>query len=149
MKRSTFAIPIACSLVFLATAAVATDMPQQKAGLWETRIQHSSSKGDDKPGVAQNCLDASALAQGKQTAEEYAKKNCSKNDTHQEGGKWITDTVCKVGSSTMSNHSVTQFISDDAYHTESTITYDPPISGRTGTKTTVDGKWLGACKPAG
>lgn len=148
--RSRFAIPVTLGLLTFFISASAAEGPQQKPGLWETHIQHAgSNKGSDKAGAAQNCLDAAALAQGKKSGEEYAKKNCSKNDTRQEGGKWISDMVCNAGGSTMTTHSVTQFNGEDSYHTEMTITYDPPEPGQTHTTTTVDGKWLGACKPAG
>ena len=45
----------------------------------------------------------------------------------------------------MSSHSTTVF-SDNAYHTELTTTYEPPMPGLARTSTTVDGKWIGACK---
>jgi hypothetical protein len=147
--RFRFAIPVAIGLSNLFVSANAVEVPQQKPGMWETHIQHAGNRSSDKTGVAQNCLDAAALAEGKKSGEDYAKKNCSKNDTRQEGGKWVSDMVCKVGDRTMTTRSVTQFNGEDAYHTEMTVTYDPPEAGRTSTTTTVDGKWLGACKPAG
>ena len=150
MKRSMFAIPLVVGLGFSFVVAGPAEQPQQKPGLWETRIQHASNnKGANKPGVAQNCLDASTIAHSRETADEYAKKNCSKNDTRKEGAKWITDIVCKAGNSTMSSHAVTEFKGDDAYHTENSVTFDPPESGLTSTTTTIDGKWLGACKTSG
>lgn len=149
MKRFVFAVLIIPGLLIFSVAAGAVEGPQQKPGLWETRMQHSyTGKGAPKLGTTQVCIDASSLAQGKKTADDYATKNCSKNEVRQEGSKWITDTVCKMGSSTMSNHSMTEFSGENAYHTEMTMTYDPPMDGRSGTNVTIDGKWLGACNPA-
>jgi hypothetical protein len=77
--------------------------------------------------------------------DDYNKKNCSKNETRQEGGKWITDRLCKVGDSAMSSHSVVAFDGDDAYHTQSTATYDPPLNGQSRKSVTVDARWLDTC----
>jgi hypothetical protein len=146
MHPSTLAVLVIPVLTLFAVAAGADEGPQQKPGLWETHLQNTSDKqGAGKPGIAQNCLDAAAMAHGKQVAEEYTKKNCSKHETRHVGGKWVSDLVCKVGTSTMTTHSVTDS-SDNAYHTVMTTTYDPPMAGRSQTSMTVDGKWLGACK---
>ena len=148
MKFVALVIPAACGLLFCSIVAAA-DTPPQKPGLWETRMQQSpGGRGGDQPHTLQVCIDPETLAHGKQTADDYAKKNCSKNETHHEGAKWISDMVCKAGKSTMSTHSVTEFSGENAYHTQMTMSYDPPLGGRAGSTTTVDGKWLGACKPA-
>lgn len=144
MKRSIGGISIAGSMLLVSGAVCAIELPQQKIGLWETRMQHSGGKHNER--ASQHCIDAEALAHGKQVADDYAKKNCSKNETRQEGGAWISDMVCTAGGSTMSTRSVTTFDGTDAYHTEMKVSYEPPVAGQTASTTTVDGKWLGACK---
>lgn len=146
MHPSTLAVLVIPVLTLFAVAAGADEGPQQKPGLWETHLQPTSDKnGAGRSGTTQHCLDAAAIAHGKQVGEEYMKKNCSKHQTRHEGGKWVSDMVCTVGTSTMTSHSVTDS-SDNAYHTVMTTTYDPPMAGRSQTSTTIDGKWLGACK---
>lgn len=124
-----------------------SELPTAKPGLWEIHMSHAGGPGETHAGVTQQCLDPGAIAEGKKTAEDYAKANCSKNVTTGGGGRWVSDLVCKVGSSTMTTHTVTAMASENAYHTDLTTTYDPPVAGRATTTTTVDGKWIGACKP--
>jgi hypothetical protein len=147
MKHSTIVALTVLGLCVVSIDAGAVETPQMKPGLWEIRMQHSSDgKGADKPTIVNQCKDASMIARGKQAAEDYAKKNCSKNETRREGSKWVSDTVCKVGGSTMSSHTVTN-VSDNAYHTENTTTFDPPTPGHSRSSTTIDGKWLKTCTP--
>jgi hypothetical protein len=79
------------------------------------------------------------------TAADYAKKNCSKNETRQSGTQWVTDMVCAVGAGTMTSHSVTDMASNSVYHTDATSTFDPPTAGHSRTNTIMDGTWLGPC----
>jgi hypothetical protein len=129
----------------LTVAAAGVDPPSIRPGQWEFRIQHSvDGKTDVQPGKYERCQDANALAQARVKAAEYAKTHCSKNDTRQEGGKWVNDLVCKTGASTSTSHTVTDYTGDTTYHTEMTTTSDPP-DGRS--VAIIDGKWLRACQP--
>lgn len=126
----------------------AAEPPQPKPGQWEFRMQQvAEGKEAGKPATLQRCIVASEYAASKAKADDYAKKNCSKNEIHQDGGKWMSDMVCKVGTGTMTTHSVTAYSGDGAYHSEMTSTFDPPSPGHSRTVTTTDGKWLGSCKP--
>ena len=108
--------------------------------------QAGEGEANVKPATMQRCFVASEYAASKAKAGDHAKKNCSKNDTRQEGGKWMSDMVCKVGASTMTTHAATAHSGDGAYHSEMTSTFDPPSPAHSRTITTSDGKWLGACK---
>lgn len=146
MKPSLIAL-ILTGLMFSSLAASAVELPDMKPGLWQTTLQHSSgSSAMSKPGTTSHCLDAEAMAAAKQTGLDYAKKNCSRNATRRDGGNWVTDMICKLGTTTMTTHSVTMFSGDEAYHTEMTTTFEPPTAGQAHSRTIVDGKWLGACK---
>lgn len=46
----------------------------------------------------------------------------------------------------MTTRTVTAMNGDVGYHTELTTAYDPPVAGMANSSTTMDGKWLGACK---
>ncbi len=144
---STLAIAIIPGLLLFSVATGAVEIPQLKPGLWETRAQYSSdTKGAEGSDVDQVCEEIGEQIGARQFAEDDARKNCSKNETRRESGKWVTDRVCKTGGTTMSSHIVTDAGSDNAYHTVMNVTYAPPMAGRSRTSTTIDGKWLGACK---
>jgi hypothetical protein len=146
MKPSLFGSLTIAGLMLSSPLARATEFPAQKPGLWETRMEHAARKGPAHAGVSQHCLDAAALEHGKQVAADFAKKSCTRNETTRAGSRWTTTMVCKVGASTMTTLSVTDAPTDSAYHTEMTMTYDPPMAGESRSTTTMDGKWLGACK---
>ena len=73
---------------------------------------------------------------------ESNKKSCSKNEVRKDGSKWITDSVCKVGSTT----ATTEFNGENAYHIDINSTYDPPLGGALHSHMVREGKWLGPCK---
>jgi hypothetical protein len=149
MKKSFVTPVILTVLTFSFVAANAVELPDMKPGLWETSIQHTSSRvGGREPrkGTTTHCLDQKTQAGARQTASDYSKKNCSKNETRQDGATWVTDMVCKVDSkTTMTTHSVTTFAGQEAYHTEMTTSFEPSVGGRSNGSTIVDGKWMGAC----
>ena len=130
-----------------ASATSETAMPDMKPGLWEVRMSHTGGNGQNHGGVTQQCLDSGAMAQAKLTAADYLKANCSKNEISRTGDTWTNDLVCKSGGSVMTTHTVTAMAGDGAYHTDLSTTFDPPIAGNAKSTTTVDGKWIGACKP--
>jgi|SRR5579872_1182683 len=123
-----------------------TEMPTAKPGLWEINMRHASGAGASQGGVTRQCLDESAITAGKKTAADYIKANCSHNETHGGGGTWVNELVCKTSAGTTTTHTVTTMTGENAYHTELTTTYDPPVAGRASSTTTVDGKWIGACQ---
>ena len=145
MKTSIFPVAIIPSLMLFSVAAKAVDAPQPKPGLWEVRFQYSSdTKGAEGSDVEQQCETLADQAGSKRFAEDEDRRQCSKNETHQEGGKWITNKVCRVGGTTRSIHTVT-VISDKTYRTVTNISSSPPEDGRSRTTTTSDARWLKTC----
>lgn len=119
----SLAVIVACS----AMSAHAVDAPKRKDGLWETTVQTGGTTM-----VSQVCVDRASDAKNQATTDEYMKGNCSKYEVRQEGGKWISDSVCTFAGKQVVNHSVITAIGDTAFHTEGT--------------TTADAKWLGPCR---
>jgi hypothetical protein len=98
------------------------------------------------PQVQRVCLDAATDALLYKFSEEAGRKMCSKFDVRTAGGKVEVDSVCKLGDSQMSSHTVMSFQGDTSYHEDITVHYDPPLRGKTAdSRSTQDGKWLGAC----
>ena len=117
-----------------------------KPGLWEIKMSHTGN-GQTHAGVTQQCLEAGAMAKAKLTGADYLKANCSKNQIARTGDTWTNDLVCKSGGSIMTTHTVTAMVGDAAYHTDLSTTFDPPVAGDASSTTTMDGKWIGPCKP--
>ena len=137
------------ALLFPAVAG-ALDIPLEKPGLWEIRMQNSSDGGPlTAPLTMQYCVNAAVLETAKKSAQERS-KSCSKSEVRKEGSKWIHNSVCKVGSSTVTGQVTREFNGDSAYHDDTNGTYDPPLvlpmGGGSRSRQIKDAKWLGPCK---
>ena len=131
--------------VALATATYADNLPDQKLGLWQETSQTTEDGKTQSPEKSQHCVDAATLEMVKRASADAAKQ-CSKYDLRQIGGKWVLDSICNFGATTLTLHSETLMHGDTAYHSESQSTYSPALSGGGHSRTITDGVWLGACK---
>jgi hypothetical protein len=143
--RLAIALAIACAALAAADAHAA-EPPVLKSGLWE--LSRGAGAQSDTKRVTTMCLDESVQAQMREFGLGMAKELCSKSDRRFEGNRLIIDAVCKLGETTMTTHSVMTFSGNTAYHTDGTATYDPPMMNTAETSSSIDGKWVGDCKPA-
>jgi len=134
--KSYAVLPIAVLAIFAVASASADELPAQKPGVWQTTMKGTSIPGGSRS--LSMCMDAATQVEAKATM----KKNCSKNEWRHEGNTWTGDSVCTVMGNQIIAHAVTTMSGEDAYHTEITSQ-----SGNKSSVMTVDGKWLGACKP--
>ena len=135
--KSYAVFPIAFLASCAAASVSAVEYPVQKSGVWETTM-----KGAQIPGGSRSmsmCIDAATQAEAMATMK---KMNCSKNEWRHAGNTWTGDSVCTVLGNKMIAHVVTTMRGEDAYHTENTSQF-----GNKSSVMTIDGKWIGACKP--
>ena len=125
--------------------ADALEIPQPKRGLWEIRMQNSYDGAAPKVSTSQLCWDA-ALEKRLKTEEESSKKDCSKFEVREAGGKFISNAVCKVDGVTVSSQGTVEFKGENAYRKVTDSTFDPPMSGLSRNNMVMDHKWLGPCK---
>jgi hypothetical protein len=92
------------------------------------------------------CIDQNADQQWMQ-GNSMSKDACSKPDYKIEKDRIVVNSVCKLGQTVATSHTVFTGKYDSAYRVESQSTYDPPLMGRKESKTVIDAKWVGACKP--
>jgi len=133
-----------CSLA-LACGALAAEPPVLKSGLWE--VARSGSQQPERKSLTTMCLDESVQAQMREFVMGAAKEMCTQNDRSMVGNKMTMTATCKLGPTTMKTESVMVFSGNTAYHTEATTSYDPPFMNMSESKSTIDGKWSGPCKP--
>ena len=127
----------------LCCALTSADLPQRKAGLWEITMSPPNPKFP--PTVERVCLDAATNALLYKAGAGAGKKLCSKTDVQSSGGKVVVDSVCKIGSTQATTHSVTILSGATGYHTDTAVHYDPPMFGRSESTSSQDGKWSGEC----
>lgn len=135
---------VAMLAVVVLPMAAQADMPKRKPGLWE--IKMTSSGGPGGPTVSQHCIDAKTDDLMQQRAQGMGKQTCSMNSVRREGGKVIGESVCKFGETTATTKTIFSGDFTSNYRGEIHSTYNPPMMGRKEARSTLEAKWLGACK---
>ena len=137
----------ACLLALLpALDARAVEMPVRKAGLWEMKMARSGSPLPEM--TMQHCTDETTDKEMSSTVSPMSKEICSKHEIQKTATGYVTDSVCSVGGMSMTSHSDITGDFNSAYTVKSTSHSERGPSGlpRDST-TTIEAKWLGACKP--
>ena len=142
--RSALLASAAIAAFAAGPAPAAQDFPKLKPGLWE---MSSSSRASDAKSKTTLCLDASVQQDMIKMSSGMMAGMCSKSELKMSGNKFIGEAVCNLGGSTMKSKSVMTMNSDTSYRTEAQATFDPPLGGQTETKTVIEGRHIGACKP--
>lgn len=142
------AVVCGLGLCAFAIGASAADYPARKPGLWETSMQTTGKAGEKMaPVVSQQCLDAASDKALRDMGMGTSEGMCSQQALRTEGGKLVNDSVCKVGSSTVSSHTVISGDFSTAYRMDMSSKYSPPMGGLAATESVIQAKWLGPCKP--
>jgi len=146
MRLPAALLALAFPLTFaVASPAMAQDYPKLKAGQWETTTTSSKSPGAPVNTITM-CTDDTVQKQMMSMGEGMRREMCSKSDLRREGGKFVGDSVCKIGDATMRSHSVMTLQGDTAYKTVINATYDPPFMGMKESTTTIEGRNIGPCR---
>ena len=139
----------AALLLCVAATAGAQDFPKRKSGLWEIKTNATTpgpAGANPGPVVMQMCIDEKTDNAAQQQAGGFSKQNCSKQDVKRSGTTMTVDTVCNLGQTTATTHSVFTGSFDSAYKVDTKSTYDPPLGGMREGGAVIEAKWLGACK---
>ena len=148
MKRQPVVLCGVSLLVMLAaTSAQAVDMPVRKAGLWEMKMVRAGSSMPEM--TMQHCTDESVDKEMNSNISPMAKQICSKQDIQKTATGYVSDSVCNVaGISTTSHAEITgDFSSAYTVKSSSHIQGGPAGAAGRDATTTIEAKWLGACKP--
>ena len=125
-------------------SAGAEELPVRKAGLWEMKIVKTGTGLPDM--TMQHCTDETTDKDMSNTVSPMAKQVCSKQDVQKTGTGYVSDSVCTVAGVAMTSHSEISGDFNSGYTVKTTAHIqrgDKPID----TVTTIEAKWLGACKP--
>jgi hypothetical protein len=127
MSRQLVCLGPAVFLLALVPAldAAAVDLPTRKAGLWEMKVLRSGTSVPDM--TMQHCTDATTDKEMSTAFSPSGKDVCSKQDIQKTATGYVSDTVCGVAGMTITSHA--------------------EITGDFNSATTIEAKWLGACKP--
>ncbi len=130
MRLSISVVALACVSSGLAciTSAAAQDFPTRRAGLWEVTINH---EGGAAPQTMQQCTDAETDKLMNAFGGDISADLCSKQDVRKVGATIITGDF-------NSNYSV---------KVTSKIEGLPAAAKGVGGTTTIQARWVSACKP--
>ena len=127
------------------SAAGAVDLPVRKAGLWEMKVLRTGSPSPEM--TMQQCTDESTDKDMSTAMSPMAKEMCSKQDIQKTSAGYVTDSVCGIGGMTIKSHAEITGDFNSAYTVKSTSHSERgPIGPPRDSTTTIEAKWLGACK---
>lgn len=130
-------------------AAGALDVPPRRAGLWEMKMVFEGR--NVPPHVSHHCVDAETDKLMSAFGNASTRDMCSKMDTQKVGDTYVVDSVCKMGPSTNTTHSVITGDFNSAYTVKllSVTSGGPNLPGARPdgkTEMTVEARFTGACK---
>ncbi|MBU1359941.1 MAG: DUF3617 family protein [Gammaproteobacteria bacterium] len=134
-------VPACCAF-----AADAPDYPARKPGLWEISVQSAAASAKAPARATQQCIDAASDKAMREMGSTAGPSTCSSNSLRKEAGNLVIDSVCKIGASTATTHSVVSGDFGSNYRMESRSTYSPPLAGLAEGTAIVEAKWIGPCQ---
>ncbi len=141
-----YPVPLALAVLILPGLVQAGDLPKRKPGLWEIKIVSDTGRGEE-PLVSQHCIDEKTDHLMPQQAQGMMKAECRKETVRNEGGKTIAESVCVFGGTTTTTKAIFSGDFSSNYRGDIHSTYSPPMMGMKEARSTLEAKWLGACKP--
>lgn len=146
--QSLAAAFVATLAIAIALPAPAQDIPRRKSGLWEVNMDNSSARAKSgRVMTISQCVDSAKDDLSRQIGQEMAREHqCSQSNMRRTPGGLSFDSTCEFNGTKMK--SATSITGDFAssYKMEIHTTYDPPMAGRAEGTTTMEAKYLGACK---
>ena len=128
-----------------ASGARADDLPIRKPGLWEMKVMRTGSPMPDM--TMQQCTDESTDKEMSTTFAPMSKEICSKKDIQKTATGFVSDSVCGLAGVSISSHS--EIVGDfNSAYTVKTVSHtdNGPAAVKGNHETTIEAKWLGACK---
>jgi hypothetical protein len=147
MTRQLVSLWLGASLIALCPAfeAHAAELPARKTGLWEMKLARSGNLIPEL--TMQHCTDETTDKDLAIAASPLSKEICSKRDLQQTATGYVSDSVCSVAGVSMTAHSEITGNFNSAYTVKTTTHSDRPVAGLPADHTTtIEAKWLGACK---
>ena len=95
----------------------------------------------------QHCTDETTDKDLNSMVSPMAKQICSKQDVQKTAAGYVSDSVCSVGGMSVTSHAEIVGDFSSAYTVKSTSHSEGGPAGVRDSTSTVEARWLGACKP--
>jgi hypothetical protein len=125
-------------------SARAADPPDVKEGLWSSQTQTLDNPGNKRGGGIVTICRSHAYDQ---YVKDMAAKmpGCKKLSESVRGHIHTRALRCTVGNTVIDTRETTTFQGDSAVHSETHVTYTPPLYGVSESTMIMDQKYLGSC----
>ena len=141
----SFCLGAALLAILPAPEAGAVELPVRKAGLWEMKTMRTGSPVPEM--TIQHCTDETTDKEMSSSFSPVSKEMCSKQDVVKTAAGYVTDSVCTVAGMTITSHAEITGDFNSAYTVKSTShSQGGPAAVPRDSTTTIESKWLGACK---
>ena len=149
MHQRTLFAALALTVFGIASlSASAQEMPRRKSGLWEITMENSAAPKGHPARVMTQCVDAAKDDIARQMGQQMEKDNkCSKSGITQLPGRISFESSCDFGGTKMTAQTTITGDFNSSYKMEIKSKYSPPMMGMSEGTTTMDAKFVGACKP--
>ena len=134
---------LAVATTALLSIASATDPPEVKEGLWSVQTATTSSPSGKKTEGSYTICRDHAYDQYVRTNEKNMKGCTTVSESFQDG-VYSSEIRCKIGAGTVSSKGTTTY-KGDTVHSESHVTYEPPLGGVHESTIVIDQKFSGKC----
>jgi hypothetical protein len=142
----SFSLALGLLIVLPVLHASAEELPIRKAGLWEMKVMRAGSPNPDM--TMQQCTDETTDREMSTSISPMAKEICSKKDVQKTANGYVSDSICGLAGVSIASHSEIAGDFNSAYTVTSTSHGEGgPAALKGDHVTTVEAKWLGACKP--
>ena len=134
------------ALAVCASSAIAQEIPTRRAGLWEVTITHDGR--NTPPQTMQQCTDAETDKLMNAFGGALSADMCSKQEIKKAGATLVINAVCQVGPMKSTSQSVVSgdFSSNYTVKVTSKLEGVPAKVQDVGGATTIQARWVGACK---
>ncbi len=136
------------AFLLLIGAIYAVDVPSMKEGLWSIHTVTISSPSGEKTESNRSICRSHAYDEAAQKKAKAAEASCKISVLNGSGSKYISESECTVGGTTIRTKRTTTLTGDTESRSEETAAYNPAMGASTGTTMTMEQKYVGAC-PAG
>jgi hypothetical protein len=129
------------------SSAAAQEIPTRRAGLWEVTITHDGAKAPSQ--TMQQCTDAETDRMMNAFGGAISADLCSQQEVKKVGATLVISATCQIGPMKSVSQSIVSgdFTSNYIVKVTSKIEGAPAqAQALTGGTTTIQAKWVGACK---
>jgi hypothetical protein len=145
MTRQLVSWCLASCLLASVPVARADELPLRKAGLWEMKMVRGSSPLPSM--TIQHCTDETTDKDMSTMFSPVSKEACSKRDVQKTATGYVSDSVCSASGVSMTTHADIIGDFNSAYTVKFTSHTEGGAVGSHEISSSIEAKWLGACKP--